>query len=103
MLADSGTDGAADPHADLAVSHDRAWGDPLCHPPQHLGGPLANQNPAASRGTHRCQGQANRGSAVRSVSCLNAFALHASERLPARCCSMLGMAAASCVKQIHRM
>ena len=45
--ADSGADGIAHTHADLAVCHDRPGGHPGDHPLQHLGGPPADQGPPA--------------------------------------------------------
>ena len=65
VYADSGTHGIADSDADMAVCHDRARGDPVCHPPQHLCGQVANQDQTPCSAAHRCQGEVDRRSTFR--------------------------------------
>lgn len=63
--ADSGADGVTDPHADLAVCHDRPGGHPGDHPPQHLGGARADPGAHARRAEDRRASQAHRRGALR--------------------------------------
>ena len=52
MFVDICAHGAAESDADVAVCHDRAGSDPVCHPPQHLGKQMAIQDQAVCAGAH---------------------------------------------------